>query len=64
MDQRIMHIHHLNIRATFVQTCDKRIVFPESIGRRANVRLELPGVRQMQITDSRCEHHTVAGTLE
>ena len=63
MYQRTVHLDHFNARVTFPQGRDVRIVLPDGRAGRADIRLELTGIGEMQIADGGGQHGVVTQTL-
>lgn len=63
MNQWIVHVDHFDTAIGFREACNTRVLFPNRIGGRANVRLKLPGIGKMEIANSRREHQNVTRAL-
>jgi hypothetical protein len=64
MDQRVVHVQDLHARVTLLKPRDVRVVQPQSIGGRADIRRELARLRRMQTANRRRQHDDVTGTLK
>ena len=64
MDQRIVHIQELHTAVPLLERCKMRVVFPKGWCRSSNIRVIGSRVSQVEVADSRGQHHNIARTLK